>query len=83
MYRLEFEKRVTKDLYRISRADAKRLKIAIGALAENPRPRGSIKLTSEALYRIRVGDYRVLYSVDDSQQVVSIEKVGHRKDVYL
>jgi mRNA interferase RelE/StbE len=52
------------------------------SLENNPRPRGSHKLRAGGGYRIRVGDYRVLYDVDDSAKKVTIYAVGHRRDVY-
>jgi mRNA interferase RelE/StbE len=56
---------------------------AIGALAEEPRPPGSKKLRGgEDLYRIRVGDYRAIYRVEDDRRVVLMIDVGNRKDIY-
>jgi mRNA interferase RelE/StbE len=54
----------------------------IRALAENPRPPGCTKLTGSEGYRIRCGDYRVVYSIEDERLVVFVVKVGLRKDVY-
>ena len=51
-------------------------------LGENPRPAGSKKLQGQESYRLRVGDYRVLYSVDDQTKQVTIIAVGHRREVY-
>ncbi len=51
-------------------------------LAENPRPDGAKKLKGETGYRIRVGNYRVLYEIDDAAQLVIIYRVKHRRDVY-
>lgn len=52
-------------------------------LAENPRPIGSEKLTgSEDLHRIRVGDYRILYQIQDDALLVLVVKIGHRREVY-
>jgi mRNA interferase RelE/StbE len=60
-----------------------RLLPAIADLANDPRPPGSRTLTGETdLYRIRVGDYRVVYAVDDAAQTVTVVKVGHRSDIY-
>lgn len=56
--------------------------MAISALAVNPRPRGCRKLSSSEQYRIRVGDYRVLYEIEDDVLRVLVVKVGHRRDVY-
>jgi len=60
----------------------KRLAAAIDALASEPRPDGVTKLTGREEWRIRVGVYRVIYTIDDTQQTVTVWKVGHRKDVY-
>jgi len=54
----------------------------IQALANNPRPQGSKKLTGADQYRIRRGAYRVVYSVEDDRRMVLVVKIGHRKDVY-
>lgn len=60
-----------------------RIIVAVEALADEPRPQGCRKLVgSDDLYRIRVGDYRVIYSVDDRLLVVGVERVRHRKEVY-
>jgi mRNA interferase RelE/StbE len=60
-----------------------RLKSKIDALSENPRPLGVEKLKGEDdLYRIRVGDYRVIYQVKDNALIVLIVKIGDRKEVY-
>ena len=62
----------------------RRIDSRIRSLAENPRPHDVKKLkgTDGLLFRIRVGDYRVLYQIDDAARVVTVVKVGHRKDVY-
>ena len=52
------------------------------ALEGNPRPSGTKKLQGEESYRLRVGDYRVLYTVDDPQRAVTIYAIGHRREVY-
>lgn len=62
--------------------DRQRIVAAILALADDPRPSGCRKLSGRAKYRIRCGDYRVVYSVEDVILVVTIAKVGHRSDVY-
>jgi mRNA interferase RelE/StbE len=54
----------------------------IQALADTPRPPGSEKLTGEELCRIREGDYRVVYSIEDTDLIVLVVRVGHRRDVY-
>jgi mRNA interferase RelE/StbE len=59
-----------------------KLKSAISALAENPRPPGCRKLTGREGWRICVGAYRVIYEIDDDTRTVTIFHVGHRRDVY-
>ena len=59
-----------------------RLATAINRLPEEPRPHGYIKLKGREEYRIRVGEYRVAYVVDDRRQHIGITKVGHRRDFY-
>jgi mRNA interferase RelE/StbE len=59
-----------------------RVRDAIRVLAQDPRPRGSLKLRGREAWRIRVGDYRVIYEIDDRQRGVTVSHVGHRRDVY-
>ena len=58
------------------------IKGAIAELADNPRPHGYKKLKGEDAYRIRVGDYRIIYEIEDNIILVTVVSVGHRKDVY-
>ena len=82
-YRLEWRRSTRKDLRRIAPADVARIIRAVEALANDPFPSGSVKLSgSERSYRIRVGDYRVLYEVQGDHLVIEVIKVGHRRDVY-
>lgn len=62
--------------------DRQRIVETILALAENPRPAGCRKLSGKDKYRIRCGDYRVVHSVENVVLIVTIAKVGHRRDVY-
>ena len=73
-----------KELNRLSSTIVKRIFPAIKSLAENPRPRGCKKLKGldEDLWRIRVGDYRVVYVIEDSIKIVEVKKIGHRKEIY-
>ncbi|MEM9905897.1 MAG: type II toxin-antitoxin system RelE/ParE family toxin [Cyanobacteria bacterium P01_D01_bin.44] len=82
-YRIEFVKRAAKQIKSLSPQVQKRLKLKIDALSQDPRPSGVIKLSGEEnLYRIRVGDYRVIYNIQDDRLLVLVVKVGHRRDVY-
>ncbi|MFA5177577.1 MAG: type II toxin-antitoxin system RelE/ParE family toxin [Candidatus Omnitrophota bacterium] len=81
-YELRFRKSVGKDLVPIPKRDVQRIMEAIQALADEPRPPQSRKLSGLEKYRLRCGAYRVLYEIHDDVLVVCIVKVGHRKDVY-
>lgn len=59
-----------------------RLMAQIEALSVNPRPHGAIKLSGQEAYRVRVGDFRIIYAVIDRRLLVVVVKVGHRRDVY-
>ena len=60
-----------------------RLREAIDALAENPRAPGNVKLQGESeLYRVRVGDYRIVYQIQDAVLVVLVVQIGHRREIY-
>ena len=82
-YRLEITPAAERDLRALPAAILVRLDGRIRALADNPRPRGvePIRRRRGGL-RLRVGDYRILYTLDDAQQVVIVGRVGHRRDVY-
>lgn len=71
-----------KELESLPDAFLRRVDHAIAALAEEPRPRGCVKLRGMSLYRIRVGTYRVLYRIDDQSRLVEVTAIGHRRDVY-
>jgi len=81
-YSLEFAKSVRKDLKKIGKRDASRILKAIKKLEANPRPSTCKKITDRELYRIRVGNYRVVYQIFDLRLVIMIVKIGDRKDVY-
>jgi mRNA interferase RelE/StbE len=59
-----------------------RISGAIDGLASNPRPTGTAKLAGRDDYRIRVGDYRIVYAVDDDERLVLIARIAHRREVY-
>ena len=83
-YRITYKGSVAKELRKIDRQTQKRLLAAIEGLATNPRPDGVKKLKSEYdQYRIRVGNYRIVYEIADGQLHVLVLRVAHRKDVYL
>ena len=81
-YELIFRKSVAKDLRVFSKRDVKRIMQRIRSLADEPRPPGCEKLSGRERYRIRQGDYRIIYEIEDRRLTVLIVKVGHRRDVY-
>jgi mRNA interferase RelE/StbE len=83
MYRVLLERTAEKDLSRLSAETHDRVIAAIRSLATNPRPAGSRKLTgSKSDWRIRVGDYRVIYEIADEIRIVRVNRVRHRGEVY-
>ena len=81
-YRLAILRRAVKELAHLPEKDRLRIEADIETLASNPRPSGIKKLTGRDGYRIRSGDYRVVYEIDDRSRSVTVLHVGHRKDVY-
>jgi len=82
-WRVEFTTQADRQFRKLPRAVQERLRPRIDALAANPRPDGATKLSGEDdLWRIRVGEYRVLYAVADEVLLVLVVKVGHRREVY-
>lgn len=83
MYQLEYKLSVAKELRALPKTDVKRVVKRIQSLANEPRGPGTVKLQGETdLYRIRQGDYRIIYNISDLTVTVLIIKVGHRKEVY-
>lgn len=81
-YRIVVKKSVYKDLKKIPKKDVLRILEAIKTLSENPRPPQSKKLSGQEKYRLRQGNYRILYSIEDDKLIVQVVKVGNRRDVY-
>ena len=83
MYQVLVERSAEKDLKRLSTEIRVRAATAIKALAENPRPAGSRKLAGTVNdWRIRVGDYRIIYEIADTIRIIRINRVRHRRDAY-
>ncbi len=81
-YLLDFSKQALKELEKINEPFYSNIKEAISKLTESPRPNGYIKLNGRDGYRIRIGDYRVIYDIFDTQLIIEIVTLGHRKDIY-
>ena len=81
-YSLTFSRQASKELEKINEPFYSSIKQAIIGLSENPRPNGYKKLKGRDGYRIRVGNYRVIYNIFDNQLIVEIIALGHRRDIY-
>jgi mRNA interferase RelE/StbE len=81
-YQLFIERSAQKNLAKIQPNDRERIIVAIRNLADNPRPAGSKKLTGRNAWRIRIGDYRVIYEIEDNKLIILVVDVGHRKEIY-
>ena len=82
MYAVFIERYALKQIAKLDRKIILIVKEAIAGLAFNPRPQGYKKLKGEDAYRIRVGDYRIIYEIEDDKIIVTVVSVGHRKDIY-
>jgi mRNA interferase RelE/StbE len=82
-YRIEVSATAERQLKKIRREDAVRILRSISLLAREPRPDGCRKMSGyDHFYRIRVGNYRVIYEIDGKRIVVVILKIGHRREIY-
>ena len=83
VYQVEIENAAARAIQRLQRHDQVRIVKKINALATDPRPSGCSKLAgTESAYRIRIGDCRVVYIVEDSVRIVTVTRVAHRREVY-
>jgi len=83
IYRIEIKRSARKALLALPRDMQRRIGAAIDMLASDPHGSGTRKMSSsDILYRLRVGDYRVIYEIRDDQLVIHVVKVGHRRNVY-
>lgn len=81
-YSLEIKRSAAKELAQLPPKDRGRVVVRIQALADDPRPVGAEKLSGQERYRIRQGDYRILYEIEDQILRIMVVKIGHRRDVY-
>jgi mRNA interferase RelE/StbE len=81
-YKITFKKSVAMDLRKIANPDVKRILRRVDELADDPRGLGCTKLSAQERYRVRVGLYRIIYEIQDTELVVQVVKVGHRSHVY-
>lgn len=83
MYRIEFDRRAQRDLRSLSPKIVRQIQGKIGSLAENPRPQDTARVISmPGVLRVDSGEYRILYEIDDKEQVVTIARIRHRREAY-
>jgi mRNA interferase RelE/StbE len=81
-YKVVFRKSVAQDIRRVPNRDVQRILAAIHSLSEEARPPGVEKLSGQEKYRVRQGNYRMIYEIKDDEVTVVVVKVGHQRDVY-
>ena len=82
-YSVEIARQAIKSIAKLPRQEQQWIRAAIDLLADEPRPPGCAALSGEdSAYRVRVGDYRIVYEVFDERLVIQVVRVGHRRDVY-
>lgn len=84
MYQITITQSALKELKQLQKPVVQKIEKLISGLAINPRPVGVKKLkgNNENIYRVRSGDFRVVYAIEDAVRIVEIRKIGHRKDIY-
>ena len=81
-YKIYVKPTAVKELQKIPKRDVSWIIDKIRSLSSNPRPPGCEKLSADEKYRIRQGRYRIVYSIEDDMLIVTIVKIGHRKEIY-
>ena len=82
MYKVELRRRAQRNLDRLPRDDFNTVLEAVRNLISTPRPKGVEKIKSAGLWRIRQGDYRIAYSINDDLKMITILRIGHRREIY-
>lgn len=81
-YEVELSEVAKKDLARLEGQIQDRLRLAFKVLSRNPRPPKSVKLKGRSGYRVRVGDYRIIYEIFNDKVIILVTRIGHRRQVY-
>ena len=81
-FEVRIKRSAAKELAQLSNANVRRVLQRIQTLRTDPRPLGAIKLAGRETYRIRQGDYRILYNILDDVLIIQVIQIGHRSDVY-
>ena len=81
-YKIKIKQSAKKELLKLPKRELQKVTNKILSLSENPRPSGVEKLSGDDKYRIRQGNYRIIYSIHDEQLIITVVKIGHRRDIY-
>jgi mRNA interferase RelE/StbE len=81
-YKILFRRSVLKDLAIIPKNELQRIIKKIKKLAHDPKPKGCEKISGQERFRIRQGNYRIIYSIQDDELTIWVVKIGHRRDIY-
>jgi mRNA interferase RelE/StbE len=82
-YEIEFTASAARSFRKLDETTRRRIALKLDSLGVDPRPRGAVKLSdSDNIFRIRLRDYRILYSIEDRKLIVLVVAIGHRRDVY-
>lgn len=81
-YKIRIKQSAKKELYKLPKKELQKITDKILSLSVNPRPMGVEKLSGDDKYRIRQGNYRVIYLIRDKQLEITVIRIGHRKDIY-
>ena len=82
MYRVELRRNAQKFLDRLQMQERFKIISSLLELEQNPRPKGVEKVKGTELWRVREGDYRMIYYIDEKEKVITVVRIGHRRDVY-
>jgi len=82
LYAIRIKRRAQRAWERLPETDFQAIRQALDELTQNVRPRGAEKLTVADLWRIRRGDYRIVYSIYDSEKLIIVRRIGHRREIY-
>lgn len=81
-FKIEFKPTARKSLAKIEKKDQLRIYAALELLGDNPRPPLAIQIKGSTCFRVRVGDYRILYSIDSGRLIILVIDIGHRREIY-
>jgi mRNA interferase RelE/StbE len=79
---VEYHREIEKEIRQLPKPYIRRVLEKIESLAENPRPHGSEKLAGQEIWRVRVGPYRILYTIDDTRRLIRTYRISYRREVY-